>query len=235
MPVNQQIRREYRGDVLYVYDRVCPKESKRQQISRTYGCVGSEKQRRNEERIYGKAFAQAQHQRAKASSAGSDSAAASYAQAERRNRNAGAENRPRSYSAYTYRPGPAAGGEAVRTRPIKLMMERIINFFESIEERGRRDEAIAKKHAVAWKKFSEYRHIFFTALALISITVLFVLLVYKLFFVVEEVSVSGTQHYTEEEILLSSGFAVGDNLYSFAADDAEDTIKPRLDAYGADC
>lgn len=215
------MQREYRGDVLYVYDRVYPKKIKERQISRTYRTQTTQQGGRPSERKYGKAFAESQRARATAQEHRSNRTVGQAA-----THGYGASNRPRrsNSESYTYRPGNARGGEAVRERPLKLMLDRIVNFFETIEERGRRDEAIAKQKAIAWKKFSEYRHIFFTSLLLLAITVAFVALVYKMFFVVENVTVSGTERYTDGEIIASAGFSLGDNLYSFAASDAEDTI-----------
>lgn len=223
--MDNRVPREYSDDVLYVYDRVCPKNAKKRQINRTYGNAAAGSNSANgrqsgtpPERVYGKAFAESQRQRADAAGLKNGTRTQS-GQAESQSR-----TQYRDGHAYTYRPGNVGGGEAVKNRPLKLMIEKIANFFETIEERGRRDEAIAKQRAIAWKKFSEYRHILGTSLLLLAITVIFVLLVYKMFFVVEDVSVSGTEMYTQEEILASSGFAAGDNLYSFAAEDAEDAI-----------
>lgn len=220
--MDKRVPREYGDDVLYVYDRVCPKQSKKRQINRTYGTadpgVGQTSRQSGSppNRVYGKAFADSQRQRAKAASRIDGTRYHSGSEA----------GRPRTQTshAYTYRPGDVNGGEAVKNRPLKLMIDRIVNFFESIEERGRRDEAIAKQRAIAWKRFSEYKHIIGTALLLLLITIIFVMLVYKMFFVVEDVSVSGTERYTKEEILLSADVDIGDNLYSFAASDAENAI-----------
>jgi hypothetical protein len=63
-----------------------------------------------------------------------------------------------------------------------------------------------------------------TSLVLLIISIAFLLIVYKVFFVVENVEISGTEIYTSEEILLSSGIETGDNLYSFAGDEAGDAI-----------
>lgn len=221
--MDNRVNREYRekdADVLYVYDRVCRKESKKRQLNRTYGAAGQQRASASDNgmgrssRVYGKAFAEAQRQRAGAYAAQNGSAQAKRTGSERR----------RSSHAYSYRPGAAHGGEAVKSRPLKLIMDRLINLFETIEERGKRDESIAKQKAIAWKKISEYKHIVVTALILILMTALFVVLAYKLFFVIDNVSVNGTEVYSKAEIVASSGFEIGDNLYSFAAGDAEDTI-----------
>ncbi len=125
---------------------------------------------------------------------------------------------------YSYRPGNAQGGEAVRENPLKLLREKFLNLFESVEDRGRLDETIAKRQAVAWKKLIEHRWTIFIALLLIVIAVLFALAVYRLFFVISDVEVSGSDLYTETEILDAAGFSPGDNLYSFDAGEAQSQI-----------
>lgn len=207
--------REYRrneSEVLYVYDRICSKNVKKRQINRAYrvnrkqqNTAGKTTAGRSAERPFGTDFANQQRKRARTN-----------------------PYKQRTSRAYQYRPngysGTSYGYEAVKTRPFRLIVDKLINLFESIEERGKRDEAIAKQRALAWKKFSEYRRIIVTTLILLLMTALFVGVVYKVFFVIEEVNVSGSDIYTEEEIIASSGFSQGDNLYSFAADDAENTI-----------
>jgi len=223
--MDSRIQREYREDVLYVYDRVCSKASKQEQMHRTFRSASSSGEytsrssdgrgyQKAPRRVYGQAFAKAQWERA-----------AIYEQSMSGGQRERQNGRPSSYGqAYQYRPGRAQGGEAVANRPLKLMLERIINFFETVEERGKRDEAIAKKKAISLKKLSDYKHIIKTALILIAISVAFVLLVYKMFFVIEDVSISGISPYGESQIVSSAGFAVGDNLYSFSATEAEDSI-----------
>lgn len=48
--------------------------------------------------------------------------------------------------------------------------------------------------------------------------------VYKVFYVVTEVTVEGTSLYTTEEILAGAGVAKGDNLYSFSSRVAEENV-----------
>ncbi len=127
--------------------------------------------------------------------------------------------------AYTYRPERAEyGAEAVSDRPFKLILDRIVNLFESVEERGRRDEMLAKRQAIARKRFYEHRHAISTAVLLVLVALLFVFLVYKLFFVVSDISVNGAEAYTGERIIAVSGINTGDNLYSFSTADAESQI-----------
>lgn len=207
------IPREY-DDVLYVYDRVCPKKSKKRQINRTYGPEYSRSEMRNNpNRVYGKAFAESQRRRAEA-----------YAKASGARRVNAKNSSRRGAPSYSYRPGKAGGGEAVREKPLKLLLEGIINLFESIEERGRADERIAKQRAIARKKLSEYRHAIITAIILVLISVLFVAFVYNTFFVIKNVSAEGSEIYSSEKIAESAGFDLGDTLYSFRSSDAEGEI-----------
>lgn len=200
-----QNRKSRNENVMYVYDRVCPKQSKKSEIRRTYGRVPPKNHTggsiQNEERIYGKAFARSQINRAHE---------AGFAVGRK--------------EAYQYRPASSAGGEAVKTPHFKLVIEKIVNFFDSVEEKGRHDQAIARRRAIAWKKFYEYKHIFLTALLMLAVTAAAAALIYNIFFVVENVEVSGSDMYSYDEILLSSGIEIGDNLYSFAGDDTGDAI-----------
>ncbi|MBE6541468.1 MAG: FtsQ-type POTRA domain-containing protein [Ruminococcaceae bacterium] len=215
----RRVPREYE-DVLYVYDRVCPKQSKRRQMSRTYGTSEFSDVHRhsNPNRVYGKAFAESQRMRAEAYKKASAA----------RERNYGSPNmkstRGANAHAYSYRPGRAEGGEAVRERPFKLFIANIVNLFESIEERGKADERIAKQRAIARKKFSEYRHTITTALILILITALFVTFVYKTFFVIKDVGATGSEIYSSDMLVSSSGIDLGQTLYSFKSSDAAEEI-----------
>ncbi|MBQ8187479.1 MAG: FtsQ-type POTRA domain-containing protein [Clostridia bacterium] len=194
---------------LYVYDRVCPRESKRKQILREYGTAPA---------------------RQKWDRDGSPRPEPEPEHSPRRpsgRRNSGPRIRQaqtRGGGAYNYRPGRARGGEAVRENTLKSFRERIVTLFESIEERGRRDETIARNQAIAWKKLVEYRRAIFTVLILLGVLVLFMFAVYRLFFVITEVDVSGSALYTDSEITEAAGFSPGDNLYSFDAGAAQDQI-----------
>ena len=50
--------------------------------------------------------------------------------------------------------------------------------------------------------------------------VLFLTVVYKVVFVVKTVNVTGTEKYTDSEVLAASGIVEGDTLYSFSRTDA---------------
>lgn len=196
---------------LYVYDRVCPRESKRKQILREYGTAPA-RQRWDRD---GSPRPEP--------TPGSDPRRSSG----RMHSGSGPRIRQaqtRGGGAYHYRPGRARGGEAVRENTLKSFRDRIVSLFESIEERGRRDETIARNQAIAWKKLVEYRRAIFTVLILLGVLALFMLAVYRLFFVIDEVDVSGSALYTDSEIISAAGFSPGDNLYSFDAGMAEDQI-----------
>lgn len=192
---------------LYVYDRICPRESKRKQILREYGTAPA---RQNWDR--------------------DGSPRPEPDPGNRPRRTSGSMNsgprvkQSRSGGAYNYRPGRAQGGEAVRENTVKRFRERILTLFETIEERGRRDETIARNQAIAWKKLVEYRRAIFTVLILLAVLALFMFAVYRLFFVITDVDISGSGLYTDSEIMQSAGFSPGDNLYSFDAGAAEEQI-----------
>lgn len=204
-------------DVLYVYDRICTKTSKKNEIISEYGKSDSAK-------VHGftdyseKSFAKRQRERAKAYSE-----AHPYADAAR---NSASERRSAS-RAYQYEPrGQNAGGERVRaeTRPLKLVMEKIVNMFDTLEERGRNDEWIAKRRAIARKKFYDHRNTILTALVMTAFAVFFAVVVYKVVFVVRDFEVTGSDRYSDAEVLEASGISEGDNLYSFSKSSAGDEI-----------
>lgn len=61
--------------------------------------------------------------------------------------------------------------------------------------------------------------------------VLFLTVVYKVVFVVKTVNVTGTEKYTDSEVLAASGIEEGDTLYSFSRTDAENEIILPLSLY----
>lgn len=205
---------ENRGDneVLYVYDRICPKSSKRKEIISEYGKTDSASRVKNYAYSNGQSFSQRQRERARAYSETHP-----YAEKRRADTSRRADSR-----SYTYRPDSSSsqrGGERVRQSeseiPLKLIIERIINLFDSIEERGRTDEQIAKQRAIARKRFYDHKNTIITALVLLIVLAVFVVAAYKLVFVIDTFSASGSGIYDESEILASSGISLGDNLYSF--------------------
>ena len=266
---NRTQRRE--NEVLYVYDRICPKESKKRELYKQYGVRRSAAEKGNarggsvhtrtrggtarvdERGRYGGAprpnpagmsvphgSAGANRPRRTGSGRNAErpyaertarpSANAGYASRERVSRPSyksasTSQRRGDTSHVYTYRPeSPSRRGETVTARPLKLLLEKVVNLFESVEERGRRDEITAKRQAIARKKLYEYRHTIGTALLVLLILAAFVFLVYKLFFVISDIDASGATMYTENGVIAASGILEGDNLYSFTASDAEERI-----------
>ena len=163
---------------MYVYDRVCHRESKRREILHEYGTAPA-RQRYDRE-----------------SSAGSGRSAYQKSQA------------------YNYRPGNVHGGEAVRETPLKLLKQRILlmkesflSMFESVEDRGKLDEVIAKRQAIAWKKLVDHRWTIFITLLLIGIMAMAALFIYNVIFVIDDVEISGSDLYSDTEILDSAGIS----------------------------
>lgn len=177
---------------MYIYDRVCPRESKRREILQEYGTAPK-------------------RQRYDRNSPG------------RPHRDPEEPVNVRD-TAYSYRPGKAQGGEAVRENPLKLIRERFMHLFETVEERGKMDETIAKRQAIAWKKLVEHRWTIFITLILLAVIVLFAAVVYYLVFVIQSIDISGSDLYTDSEIMEAAGFSPGDNLYSFDAEEAQSQI-----------
>ncbi len=224
-------------DVFYVYDRICKKDSKTRQILQEYGTCAADipdvQPKAQTERPFGKAFAESQRKRAEeylrdnperlrtaSKTAWSSAAAASGETAEPE----GLTYTDEAGNEYIYRPGQTYGGAAVKQRPLKLIMEQIVNMLETIDSRKKRDEDAAKRQAIARKKFTENRHALFTAFLLLLVTVLFTGFVYLAFFVISDVEIEGSEIYTADEVIEAAGFAVGDNLYSFHAGRAEELI-----------
>lgn len=129
---------------------------------------------------------------------------------------------------YSYRPGPAEGGEAVKEKRSRIRPEWFADVFTSPEEKGREEVREVKKTAAARQRAKEYRHAALTALILTAVLALAVTAVYRTLFVVETVDVSGSALYSQEEIAAASGIREGDKLYSFRAGRAADDITFRL-------
>jgi len=209
--MRDQADREERN-VTYIYERVTTKTNKQKQILHEYGyeirkCEGNVRHSADV-RPFGVDFAEEQRRRARP-----------HAQSRYTSENA---------RAYAYRPNRMSenGGAfaATKTIPLKLGVDKIVNFFESIEERANQDERIAKQRAVMQKKWSENKHNIKTALILLLITAIIVGAVVKFGFVVRHVDVYGDTSYTTEEIVAASGITEGEQLYSFRSDAVEEKI-----------
>ena len=217
-------------DILYVYDRICKKESKTRQILQEYGTGVLEtpdaQPNRRTERPFGREFAESQRKRAEEyfrdnpvrQNTASRSAWSEEEECTTYTDAAGNE--------YIYRPaGVTEGGAVARERSLRMRMEMFVaQMIESLDSRRKKDEDIARRQAIAHKKFTENRHAIVTALLMLLVTVLFLGFVYFAFFVIADVEVEGSELYTADEIVGAAGFDVGDNLYSFHAGQAEELI-----------
>ncbi len=161
--------------VMYVYDRICRKESKQRELYRAYGTAGGRRTSRG-------------------------SSSVRYAS-------------PRN-----------GGTKAARKGRYKIVIESIINLFDSIDERRNKDVEAAKRNAIMKKKLLEHRRGFFLALFMIGFFAVIALLIYNLFFGIRTIEANGTEQYTPEEIVSSSGIELGDKLYSFRASEVEGQI-----------
>ncbi len=223
-----QDRQKEPQNVMYIYDRICSKDSKSRQILREYGTcashdvhAGTQKKAGGAERPFGKAFAESQRARAEAYLRANPERKRTYA-SQSAEKTVGYTDD--AGNEYIYRPGRVYGGEAVKQMPLRLFLEQIVSMFESIEAKGKRDEDDAKEQAIARKRSTENRHALFTALILLVVSALFVAFVYSVFFVISDVDVSGSEIYSESEVIAAAGFEIGDNLYSFQAGQAAEGI-----------
>lgn len=216
-------------DILYVYDRICKKDSKTRQILQEYGpnMIDAPNAQPNmrTERPFGKAFAESQRKRAE------DYLRDNPERLRTASKNAWSAEEPEGTTytdaagnEYIYRPGPVNGGEAVRQQPLQFIREQFVTMLETIDSRRKRDEDAARRQAIAHKKFTENRHALITAFLMLLVTVLFIGFIYFAFFVIADVEVEGSELYAADEVVEAAGFAVGDNLYSFHAGQAEELI-----------
>ena len=216
-------------DVLYIYDRICKKESKTRQILQEYGPGVLEtpdaQPNRRTERPFGEEFAESQRRRAEEffrANPERRSTASRTAWSE--------ETETTTYTdaagnEYIYRPAGVDGGAAVRQQSFRMWIGQfVVQMLESLDSRKKSDEEAARRQAIAHKKFTENRHALTTAFLLLLVTVLFIGFVYFAFFVISDVEVEGSELYTADEVVGAAGFSVGDNLYSFHAGQAEERI-----------
>ena len=230
MMQENQYPQKQQQDILYVYDRICRKESKTRQILQEYGPnridVPDVQPNMRTERPFGKAFAESQRKRAEEYLRGNPERlrTASKTAWSEPDEPEGTTFTDAAGNEYIYRPGAVSGGEAVRQQPLQFLRDQVVSMFESIDSRRKRDEDAAKRQAIAHKKFTENRHALITAFLMLLVTVLFIGFVYLAFFVIADVEVEGSEIYTADEVVEAAGFAVGDNLYSFHAGQAEEMI-----------
>ena len=118
---------------------------------------------------------------------------------------------------------PGSGGAAVKKRR-KILLEGIVNLFETIEERWQRDVDTAKKQALLHKKLQEHKRGLILALVILLIFGICCTAIYELLFVVHTVEVTGTSAYTDSEVISASGLDENVNLYDFRAKEITDRI-----------
>ncbi len=230
-------RKERPAEVLYVYDRICPKASKQREILKEYGTDlkmkrsapqsnagrgGGAGQARGSGQGRTNPPGNAGRQRNSSAPRGGGQAmgyggsrARAYAADATRERTRDSGYRQSGHGQAGYRPSGGYYGAAVKERPFKLLLDSIINFIDTVEERGRNDERIAKRRAIAARKWSEYKNIVRTMVILLLVAALFITAVYNLFFKIKNISVEGSAAYSTENIILAAGISEGELLYSF--------------------
>ena len=237
-------RRGETSETLYIYDRICPKSSKRLEILKEYGpdvkMLGSAPRtntsRGNTEtagaaRNYTNANASRPRRTSSASSprgSGQAGARQRYAADATReiptgnfSRNSSSQNRS---NAGGYSRSGGYADAAVKERPFKIILESIISFIDTVEQRGLNDENIAKRRAVAAKKWSEYKNTIKMIAILLLVAALFVVCAYRLFFKINNIGIEGSTLYSDEAIVTASGISKGDLLYSFNSGDVARSI-----------
>lgn len=125
--------------------------------------------------------------------------------------------------------GAAAGfaeydPSATRKKRYKIVIDSIINLFDSIEERWKQDVEAAKTTAIKRKKLLEHKRGIILALFTVGLLSAFAVLGYHFFFGISNIYAENTVNYNGEEIIAASGVDLGDKLYSFRADVAEEKI-----------
>ena len=93
-----------------------------------------------------------------------------------------------------------------------------------IRSRGRAKIGEVRKEAGRRRRLVEKRRGILLALGVIAMFVLTLLLIYKLLFVVNDITVVGEGIYSAEELVNASGVSVGENLYSFRASSVEKSV-----------
>lgn len=219
---------ESRDEILYIYDRVCTREAKHREVLREYGLLDASTDNPSREKVYESPYETPAKRRTRESAGSASSAprqgeSAQAAESAHRER---AKSAPKAGagSAYQYRPMSPDGGEAARDNRFRAGIDWFLNFFESPESRAEGEMRSAKRRAAAAKRWKEYRHIILTALILLVLAVIIGAVCYRVFFVVQDVDVTGSVNYDEAEVVDAAGISLGDKLYSFRASDAEGEI-----------
>lgn len=90
-----------------------------------------------------------------------------------------------------------------------------------------RDEFLEKRKARQRKAQRKRRIICLVAVIIVAVITL-VILCLTVFFPIEKITTSGSKIYTNEEIVKASGINKGDNIFTFGADDAINSLKAKL-------
>lgn len=230
-------KRRNRDEILYIYDRVCTREAKQREVLREYGMVDAATDNPSREKVYDSPTLRAREARATRNEGRAapsrprrpeDGTSASRTRPGARSSasrpGTGPSSRRTDGRAYQYRPETPGGGEAVKEKRPRLSLDWLLNFFETPESRAETEMRIAKHKAAAAKRWKEWRHVVLTALILLALAVAIGTACYRVFFVVEDVAVSGSSAYEKEQIVDAAGIRPGDRLYSFRASEAEGEI-----------
>lgn len=99
--------------------------------------------------------------------------------------------------------------------------------FEQTEADKRRERAAKQEALEKAKRARRLRKIRDAVISFVLILAVFAVMcivVYRLLFVISDISVDGSENYSADEIIAASGVAEGDHLYSFRASSTEQSI-----------
>jgi cell division septal protein FtsQ len=209
-------------DSYYIYNRkVCSKKQKTAEIRMKYGAVPPKSENSVRQSPIGREFARQQLRRAQLA----EMQKRAQADFEKRNgRMRGERNGSAGFSGRPFGAGVAAAAVEERQNPMREYLNRAVLAFESLKDRISSDQELARRRASFSKKWSRYRHVFLTVLAIVAILALFVMATYKLIFVVRSIDVRSSGVYDSSEGVKASCIEEGALLYSFSTSDAEADI-----------
>ena len=102
--------------------------------------------------------------------------------------------------------------------------------FEQTEADKRRERAAKQEALEKAKRARRLRKIRDAVISFVLILAVFAVMcivVYRLLFVISDISVDGSENYSADEIIAASGVKSGDNLYSFSSRTAERLMKKK--------
>lgn len=82
----------------------------------------------------------------------------------------------------------------------------------------------AYRHAAQGRKRRKLREILVSAVLMLGVFAVLCVVTYQLLFIIRKLDVSGSSHYSSEEILAASGVDLGDHLFSFSSRVAQEAI-----------